>query len=99
MVSRTERLLRGLAAALALFVVAALVVTVPVHAKTRQYEVSPSPRWVRTISVDTNDRLPPNLNDGTAYLLVDRQIRIQDGHIGRRTVKRKRMPLVSRPMK
>jgi transglutaminase-like putative cysteine protease len=74
-----ERLLRGLAAALLPFAIAALAVTAQAHAKTRQYDLSPAPRWVQPITVEANGRLSRNLREGTAYLLVDRQFRIQDG--------------------
>lgn len=75
----TERLLRGLAAALVPFAVAALAATGPAHAKTRQYDLSPAPRWVQPIAVEANRGSSRNLRDGTAYLLVDRQFRIHDG--------------------
>lgn len=76
---RMERLLGGVATALVPVVAAAFIVCRPAHAKARQYGLSPSPHWVQPITVKADGRLPPNLKDGTAYLLVDRQFRVQDG--------------------
>jgi transglutaminase-like putative cysteine protease len=76
---RTDDLLRRPAAALVLFAIAALALTGQAHAKTPQYTVSPTPRWVEPITLEASGGTPGNLKDGTAYLLVDRQFRIQDG--------------------
>jgi transglutaminase-like putative cysteine protease len=70
---------RGAAAALALVAVAGLVVSEPARAKARQYDVSPAAHWVQPITVEAAGDLPQNEKDGTQYLLVDRQFRIQNG--------------------
>lgn len=75
---RIERLFRGLAPALVSFAVATAGVSGLAHAKPRQYDISPAPRWVQPITQNAKG-FPRNLNVGTAYLLVDRQFRIQDG--------------------
>lgn len=75
----TKRLLGGAAAALAVVAIAGLVLSEPAHAKARQYAVAPAPQWVQPITLQPPGDLPQNQKDGTQYLLVDRQFRIQDG--------------------
>lgn len=80
MVYRLERFFRDVAAVLVLFALAtAVVVPGPAYAKTRQYDILPAPQWVQAIAVEPNGKLTTDAKDGTAYLLVDRQIRIQHG--------------------
>ena len=77
--SRMECLSRAVAAALVAFTVAALAIAESAHAAVRQYGLSPAPRWVQPITVESKGGLAPNPKGGTAYLLVDRQFRVQDG--------------------
>lgn len=80
MVCGMERLIKGAAGALVLFLlIPALVSSGPAYAKTRQYDLSPPPRWVQPITGVITGRSPRETPGGTAYLLVDRQIRVQGG--------------------
>lgn len=73
------RLLRESARALALFAIAAFIVPRAAWASKPQYEIAPAPRWVQPLTLEVTHSLPQNATGGSVSLLLDRQIRVQNG--------------------